>query len=195
MELANKKIILASQSPRRKEILTMIGLEFDIRKSNYHEKPINGKTPQAIAEIHAQKKALDVSYHYDNGLIIGADTIVVIGGDILGKPVNEEHAREMLQKLSGQTHEVLTGVAVVNAENDKQISFVSRTAVSFYDLSETVINRYLADNQYRDKAGSYAIQDYSALFVKKIDGCFYNVVGFPVAEFYRVVCRELQNIL
>ncbi len=173
----------------------MIGLEFDVRKSNYHEQPISGKTPREIAEIHALKKAQNVRQHYHDELIIGADTIVVIGDEILGKPVNQEHAREMLQKLSGQTHEVLTGVAVVNAENDKQLSFVSRTAVTFYDLSETVINRYLADNQYQDKAGSYAIQDYSALFVKKIDGCFYNVVGFPVAEFYRIVSRELHNIL
>src|SRR6056297_1726767 len=195
MELANKNIILASQSPRRKEILSMIGLEFNIRKSNYHEKSIRGKAPLEIAEIHALKKAQDVSQYYHDELVIGADTIVVIGSEILGKPANRADARRMLQKLSGRRHEVMTGVAIVNSKNDQHLSFVSRTAVTFYDLSEHVIDRYLADNQYQDKAGSYAIQDYSALFVKKIDGCFYNVVGFPVAEFYQVVSRELPNIL
>lgn len=189
------QLILASRSPRRKQILKMIGLDFTIHKSNYHENPIDHKTPVRLAEIHALEKARDVARNYTDGLIIGADTIVVIDHEILGKPVDHNDAFEMLRKLSGRTHEVMTGVAVYNAGNSKNLSFVATTAVTFVELSNDMINHYLDNYHYSDKAGSYAIQDYSSLFVKKITGCFYNVVGFPVSEFYHRMNDQGNKIL
>jgi len=198
MELKNikqKKFVLASQSPRRKEILSMVGMDFEISPSDYHEHPVPGATPAKLVEIHAREKALAVAKNYEKEFIIGADTIVIISGEILEKPQNYAHAAEMLRKLSGKTHEVKTGYAVVNAANKKIISAVATTQVTFYELSDDMITSYLSRSTYQDKAGSYAIQDFSGLFVKKINGCFYNVVGFPIAEFYRFLENNLHNIL
>jgi len=179
----SQKIILASQSPRRKEILEMIGLKFVVQKSRYEETRIDDKSPAELVEFHAIEKAKEVAEKYSNELVIGSDTIVVINNEILEKPKSEEEAFEMLRKLSGKTHEVQTGVAIVNSKNGKTISFVEITEVTFFPLSDEMITHYLHNYKYADKAGSYAIQDYSGLFVEKINGCFYNVVGFPVSRF------------
>ena len=136
MSWTSQKIILASQSPRRKEILKMIGLKFIVKKSNYEEDPIDNKSSKELVEIHAVEKAKDVANQLSDGLVIGSDTIVVINDEILEKPKNESDAFEMLKKLSGETHEVQTGVAIVNSINGKYISFVETTEVTFFPLSD-----------------------------------------------------------
>ncbi|MBN2280644.1 MAG: septum formation protein Maf [Candidatus Marinimicrobia bacterium] len=195
MDWTSQKIILASQSPRRQEILEMVGLKFTVQKSEYEEDRIIDKTPMELVETHAIEKAKDVATTKKQGLVIGSDTIVVIDHEILEKPQNKSHAFDMLKKLSGRTHEVQTGVAVINAVNSKTLSFVEITEVTFFPLSDDMINHYLKNYEYADKAGSYAIQDYSGLFVEKIHGCFYNVVGFPVARFFNFLNKNQHKLL
>lgn len=192
---ASQKFILASQSPRRKDIFTMIGLTFQVQSSDYEETPIPDASPAELVKIHAREKAKDVAKNFSEELVVGADTIVVINNKILEKPKNHDDAINMLQKLSGKTHEVMTGYAVVNSANQKFLSGVATTKVTFFPLSEEMIRHYLDNYQYMDKAGSYAIQDYSSIFVEKIDGCFYNVVGFPIAEFYKFLNDNLHKII
>ena len=195
MSWTSQKIILASQSPRRKEILEMIGLEFTVKKSNYEENPIEDKSSKELVEFHAIEKAKDVVKQLTEGLVIGSDTIVVIDDEILEKPKSEDEAFEMLRKLSNKIHEVQTGVAIVNSSNGKIISFVETTEVTFFPISDKMINHYLQNYQYADKAGSYAIQDYSGLFVEKINGCFYNVVGFPVSRFHKFMYENYNKLV
>ncbi len=188
------KFILASQSPRRREILEMIGLKFQIHKSDYQENDIPNISPTILVKTHAIEKALDIAKHYSQEIIIGADTIVVIDNEILEKPKDINDARQMLKKLSGKTHKVMTGFAIINSKNQKYLYSVNTTEVTFNFLKEEIIDHYLQNYQYADKAGSYAIQDYSSIFVKKINGCFYNVVGFPIAEFYKIMEEDLFKI-
>ncbi len=191
----DEQLILASQSPRRKKILEMIGVNFSIHKSQYDEERIPGKSPAALAKIHARKKATDVAQHYSHGLVIGADTIVVIDEKILEKPINRSHAIAMLKTLSNRTHLVMTGVGIVNAKNQQTLSFVDKTAVTFAAISDEMLVHYLDNYQYKDKAGSYAIQDFSSLFVQEIRGSFYNVVGFPIARFFHFMTKNADKIL
>jgi len=173
----------------------MIGMKFQIHNSDYHENPIPEATPAELVEIHAREKAMDVAKNYSNELIVGADTIVVIDNEILEKPKNYDDALSMLKKLSHKTHKVMTGYAIVNSKNKKYLSNVATTEVTFYQLSDDIIKHYLNHYQYDDKAGSYAIQDFSSIFVEKINGCFFNVVGFPIAEFYKFLDTNLDKII
>ena len=178
--------MLASKSPRRKELLKLINLDFSVHCSNYEER--NGdRDPVRLVIDHAVNKARDVAEYYQDSWIIGADTIVVKDNQILGKPQNKEEARKMLQILSGVTHQVYTGYCIMNSKNGKYLTNYEKTDVTFIGLSDEMITYYIENFQVYDKAGSYAIQDFSSVFVKKIDGCFYNVVGFPVASFCSMI--------
>ena len=182
--LVEKPVILASKSPRRAELLKLIGLSFKVIPGDIDERSIYIPVPDHHVLTLAAKKARKVGESIDEGIIIGADTIVVIKGDILGKPENEEEAREMLRKLSGQSHEVFTGFAFLDRPTDQIMTGYDRTTVTFRKLSDDEIESYIKTGNPMDKAGAYGIQDESAVFVKRIEGCFYNVVGLPLSRFY-----------
>ena len=184
------QLILGSASPRRKEILRKIDLVFDIIPSAVDEDYANGLKPPQMAEYWAVEKARNVSLLHPAMTVIGADTIVVLNGEILGKPADADDAKRMLTSLSGKSHTVYTGVAVRCDSMSAEESFVSATEVTFYNLREKAIDSYITSGDPMDKAGAYGIQDASACFVEKIDGCYNNVVGFPLAQFVRVIGQE-----
>lgn len=190
-----KSIVLASQSPRRSNLLRLIGLEFKVHPSDYHEINYTDQSPAQTVLRHAREKARSVARSYDDAWIIGADTIVVLDQIILGKPQNREEAVQMLEMLSGKTHLVYTGYCIYNSSNHKNISNYETTRVSFRRLSGEMIGHYIDHYPPFDKAGSYGIQDFSAVFVEKLEGCFYNVVGFPLSSFYEFVLKNLRDCL
>ncbi|MBQ2813195.1 MAG: septum formation inhibitor Maf [Clostridia bacterium] len=184
-----KKIILASASPRRKELLETAGVEFEICVSDADESIPEGTKPSDAAKMTATKKALAVAQSHKDGIVIGADTIVVANGRILGKPKDKEDAEAMLTMLSGIEHEVITGVCIVNGGEIN--AFEQTSKVKFYDLTADEIKAYVATNEPMDKAGSYGIQGKGCTLVEKIDGDYFNIVGLPVAK----VVREIRKIL
>lgn len=186
----NRSLILASASPRRKKLVHYFGLPFQVRPSMVDEKINEDLPPLTIAQHLALRKARDIARSHPHALVIGADTIVVHRQNILGKPETREQATEMLHSLSNTTHEVITGVALVKTDLKGQkvneITFAESTRVSFGDLEEAAIEKYVESGQPMDKAGSYGIQDnWGAIFVKKIEGDYYNIVGLPVHQLYR----------
>ncbi len=174
------EIVLASASPRRKELLSAAGMEFTICASDCDEKVPNGLLPGDTAVSIASQKALNVAAKHPASTVIGADTIVVINSEILGKPKDEADAKRMLGLLSGNTHEVYTGVCIV--KDGRETSFFECTEVTFYQLSSAEIDRYVSTGEPMDKAGAYGIQGKGALLVKGISGDYLNVVGLPVAK-------------
>lgn len=177
-------IILASGSPRRKQLLEQIDLEFEVVPSQIYEDFSLNLSPTDFVEYYAQEKAKDVANSYLDKWVIGADTIVVFESHILGKPKNEKDSFQMLKRLSGNTHQVITGVSIQNIKQDISDSFHERTNVTFNTLSDNIINYYIETYEPFDKAGSYGIQDWFSVCVNRIDGCFYNVMGFPLSRFY-----------
>ena len=178
------QIILASESPRRQALLRQIGLDFAVKISGIDEDISIDLPPNQLAEHLARKKAYAVAVDYSNQLVIGADTIVVFDGQIFGKPKDHEESFNMLSTLSGNTHQVITGVTLKLLDKNIDDTFHEATNVTFNTLSERDINYYIKTYNPFDKAGSYGIQDWFAVFVKHIDGCFYNVMGLPLANFW-----------
>lgn len=176
---------LASKSPRRQEILAGLKIPFALIDSPYEEKfsDVCDLVPEQQAIKLAGLKAFHASSALRSGIVIGADTIVVQGDAILGKPKDRKEAAEMLHSLSGRRHRVITGLAAVDAENLRTVSCAEVTHVFFRELSKKDVDRYLNTDEPYDKAGAYGIQGHAALFVEKIDGCYFNVVGFPVVAF------------
>ncbi|MDA8234550.1 MAG: Maf family protein [Clostridia bacterium] len=175
-------IILASASPRRKNLLEQIGLSFQVRASGIDEKVATGLEPGNVAEILAADKARDLARQGIKGLIIGADTIVVQGNDILGKPETREEAEVMLEALQGKSHLVITGVAVIDTFSGRQEVFHETTKVFFRSLTKEEIQAYIASGEPMDKAGAYGIQGLGALLVERLEGCYFNVVGLPLTR-------------
>ena len=182
-----KHIILASASPRRKEILELADLKFDVMPSNAQE--ITTKTaPNEVVMELASIKAKDIYKKSEKqSMIVGADTVVAYQGQILGKPTDEADAKRMLTMLSGQTHEVYTGVCII--EDGKTKTFYEETKVTFYEISDEQIDHYIKTGEPMDKAGSYGIQGKAAVFIKGIEGDYYNVVGFPIARFLQEITK------
>lgn len=188
------RIILASASPRRRELLEQIGLKFDVKVSEVEE-VISSTIPQEIVEQLATQKAEAVLDSLPDGtgqdpvLVIGADTIVSCDGNIMGKPKSPEHAVEMLRLLSGRTHQVYTGVSLYlkTAQGVESRHFHETTQVSFYDMSESEILSYVDTGDPMDKAGAYGIQGMCARFIRGIEGDYNNVVGLPVGRLYQEV--------
>lgn len=174
------KIILASASPRRYELLKQIKIPFTVQVSKINENKINMGKPQNWVQNLALEKALDVAQSIDEGLVIGADTVVVKENRVLGKPLTSEEAMSMLNFLSGSTHQVMTGIAIVNAVNQRIFTDVEITTVKFRNLTEQEIYSYVASGEPMDKAGAYGIQGLGALLVEGITGCYFNVVGLPL---------------
>lgn len=176
-------IILASASPRRTELLKQIGIKHRIIASDFEERISAQKTPAENVAALALGKARSVAAKRSQGLVIGADTVVVLDGQILGKPKTLQEARAMLQALSGRIHQVMTAVAMVDASGQQtDWQCVESTAVTFRPLNESMLQWYLATGESMDKAGAYGIQGYGALLVEKIDGCYFNVVGLPLVR-------------
>lgn len=177
-------IILASTSPRRKQLLNMIGLKFDVIPSNVDEDLTLKMKPEDFVQFYAQEKANDVAKVHPDHLTIGADTVVVFDEQIIGKPRDKDDSYNMLMSLSGNTHKVLTGISMHCSKRQINDTFFARTDVTFNHLCDTDISYYIETYRPFDKAGSYGIQDWFSVCVKKIDGCFYNVMGFPLSAFY-----------
>ena len=183
--MLNFDIILASSSPRRKAILSQVDLDFTIEPSKINEDFSIELLPKAFCEHWAREKANDIAKsHYDK-LIIGADTIVIINDQILGKPKSHRESFAMLKSLSGKTHQVLTGVSLIHSDLGIDFTFNESTDVSFCFLTDEEINKYIEKFKPYDKAGSYGIQDGFSVYVEKINGCFYNVMGFPISRFHK----------
>ncbi|MBN1997112.1 septum formation inhibitor Maf [candidate division KSB1 bacterium] len=182
-------IVLASQSPRRAYLLQLIGFEFLIQPAQVDETKFSEPDPAKHVLQLSYLKASNVGDVRTDGLIIGADTIVVLDGEILGKPADANEAVNMLKRLSGKTHRVYTGFTLLRADNNHSVSDFEVTRVHFRDLNDDEISSYVDTGNPMDKAGAYGIQDQSAVFVDRIDGCFYNVVGFPLAKFYKVFMK------
>ena len=187
------KIILASASPRRKAILSQIGMEFSTEISHINEDFDIELPPEAFCEHWAREKAKCISLKRPNRYIIGADTIVYHDGKILGKPFDYNDGVSMLRSLSGKTHEVLTGISIINKELDQDFTFHETTYVSVQNLDNDMIHKYLKTYNPLDKAGSYGIQDGFSIHIEKIEGCFYNVMGFPVSKFYKFLKNTLNK--
>ena len=178
-------IILASASPRRESILSKIDLKFISIPSNTVEDFSIKLPPEAFCEHWAREKALNIAKNYPRSYILGADTIVVQDNKILGKPKDRNQSISMLKSLSGKTHKVLTGVSIIKVDCGVDLLFNASTYVSIRTLTNSDIYNYIDTHSPYDKAGSYGIQDSFSVYVKKIDGCFYNVMGLPISEFYK----------
>lgn len=188
------KIILASTSPRRQELLKTIIDNFEIASPHFDEEGVKAKNAKKLVEKLSCGKAEAVfSKSQGEWCVIGADTVVCLkSGEILGKPKDESHAKEMLKKLSGSTHYVLTGVCIMYRREDSKhkICFVEKSKVSFKVLSDSEIEKYIQTKEPLDKAGAYAIQGLAGKFVKSINGSFSNIVGFPTGQVYEVLLNE-----
>ncbi|MBU0624736.1 septum formation inhibitor Maf [Patescibacteria group bacterium] len=182
-----QKLILASSSPRRKSLLEQIGLEFEIDPSHYQEDMTLSVEPKTLARILARGKAFDVAQRYNSGLIIGADTFLAFEDSVIGKPKNTREAKQMLKRLAGQTHSVISGVAVIDAATKHEEVRAIETLVTFRDLSQEEIDDYVASGEPLDKAGAYGIQGRGAVLIKKIDGDYFNVVGLPLATLMEIL--------
>jgi septum formation protein len=183
--IIDRKFILASGSPRRRQLLALLNLDFEVRESGVDEEHDLPQQPVDHVRLLAERKALAVAPGVPDGIIIGADTIVVLDRQILGKPSSPGDAAHMLSRLSGKTHDVYTGFTLIDRPSGRSCTEVERTSVKFRILERQEIDAYVASGSPMDKAGAYGIQDdFGAVFVERIDGCFYNVVGFPLTRFY-----------
>ncbi len=178
-------LVLASASPRRQELIRLIDEEIIICPSDADESYSADTPADSVPELLAVRKAAEVAKQYPDNTVIGSDTSVIIGNEILGKPTDKEDAARMLRLLSGNTHKVITGCAIF--KGGKSISFSETTFVTFYPLSDKDIEDYIATNEPFDKAGAYGIQGKASLLVKGIEGDYFNVVGLPVAKLNRVL--------
>ena len=175
-------IILASGSPRRKEILENTNLKFSVITSDIDERIFENEEPIQLVLRLAFEKCMSVAQNNPSDLVIGADTIVVLDNEILGKPKNEEEAFDMLSKLSNREHQVITGMSIVNLEKEKKIVDYAISNVKFKKLTDQDIKDYINTKECLDKAGSYGIQGYGALLVEEIKGDYFNIVGLPISK-------------
>lgn len=178
-----EKIILASSSPRRKELLNKYNLDPIIFPANIDESYEKNETPEQIAMSLALEKALWVEKHFkEEEIIISADTIVVLGDEILGKPIDEKQAFYMLKSLSGREHRVITGLSIIKANTNLKVVDFESTSVKFRHISDDKIKRYIDTKEPMDKAGAYGIQGYGQILVETLSGCYSNVVGLPLGR-------------
>ncbi len=194
-------LILASASPRRRELLKNCGIKFKVQPSTYTE-DLLAETPEKTALLHAIMKARQVAQTakasknpQDPTLILGVDTIGEHKGEILGKPRDLQHASSMIKLLNGSTHNVISGICLINKNTNQEFSATVSTQVSFEKMTKTEIENYLKTGEWQDKAASYAIQGYGAFFVKEIKGDYFNVVGLPLNALYQLYKRAGLQIL
>ncbi|HEY9755629.1 MAG TPA: Maf family protein [Oculatellaceae cyanobacterium] len=195
------RIVLASGSPRRLELLTNLGLDFEVIPSKVEESVPPGISPEELVRSLAREKAHDVLKTLSkeqNTVVIGADTMVVLDGKLIGKPTDEDDARQMLRRLSERTHTVFTGVIVLKRHKDddlKEIEHVESSLVTFRKLDEKEITAYIATREPMDKAGGYALQGVGAALVARVEGCYTNIIGLPVPTIVSMLRQAGVNIL
>lgn len=177
-----RKIILASASPRRKEILEATGLKFSIDAGDYEEDMTLGLEPPQLARFLSSEKAKNIAAKYKNALVIAADTFIVFKGSLMGKPHTREEARRMLTLLNGKAHSVITGFTIIDTNTKKKLSRSVETKVYFRKMTAQEIEAYVKTGEPLDKAGAYAIQGIGAVIIKKIEGDYFNVVGLPLSS-------------
>lgn len=188
--------VLASASPRRRQLLELIGIDFRVQPSHADESTDGSLAPDELVRQIAARKCMSVGRELDDALVLGADTIVVLDGEVLGKPQDEADAGHMLRRLSGNTHVVYSGIALYYSGADRMVNATAATRVTFDDLSDGEIAAYVAGGSPMDKAGAYGIQDdRGALFVSRIDGDYYNVVGLPMNLLYRTLKSEFSDLI
>ena len=186
----NSRLTLASKSPRRRYLLEQAGLEFSVIPSNFEENSIPLSSPESYVKRLAEAKAKDISQRYPDSWVIGADTIVFIDNTMLGKPGSQLEARRMLRRLSGKTHQVLTGYCICCQAMDRLFSETIITDVCFKELTKLQIDWYIDSGEPFDKAGAYAIQGIGTFLVKRIHGSYTNVVGLPICEVLEFLLNE-----
>jgi septum formation protein len=187
------ELILASASPRREELLSRAGIAFRVIPAEVNEEIAGNESPEEHVLRLSGEKAASVAGLYPDAWVLGADTVVIIDGEILGKPARREDAREMMRKLSGKTHRVVTGFTLLKATSQHKVSRAVTTAVTFRELAAEEIEWYIATDEPYDKAGGYAVQGQAALFIREIRGSHTNVIGLPVCEVAEAL-RELGAI-
>ena len=185
-------LVLASQSPRRKELLAILGYPFTVVPSSIDETPAAGENPETFVVRVAREKGMEVASRVSQSVIISADTVVTINNQILGKPADEKDAARMLRELSGRGHWVLTAVTIVNQMKQETLEGLERTQVWFSSLTDEQIFDYIRRENVFDKAGAYAIQGYAGVYIPKIEGNYFNVMGLPLPLVYRLLCRTLS---
>ena len=181
-----KEIILASSSPRRKELMTLLEIPYRVMTAEIDEKVKRDQLPEENVERLAYEKAFAVAKRVPDAWVLGADTVVVLGNQILGKPEDAQYAKKMLKALSGNAQYVYTGVALINLKENVQVSLSDCTKVYMKNLSEAEIEAYVATKEPLDKAGSYAVQGKGACFITSIEGSYFNVVGLPIHIVYEL---------
>ncbi|MBM4270688.1 MAG: septum formation inhibitor Maf [Deltaproteobacteria bacterium] len=187
--ITSERFILASASPRRVELLTLLGLPFEIVPSDVEEAFLPGETPRKHVLRLSEEKARRISERYPEAWVMGADTIVIINGEVLGKPRTSAEAKDMLAKLSGQVHRVFTGFAVMRMRGDFIVSDAVESSVLFREIPEDEMVWYIRSEEPYDKAGAYAVQGMGAFFIKEIRGSYTNVMGLPLCEVVDVLKR------
>ncbi|QKS71851.1 septum formation inhibitor Maf [Paenalkalicoccus suaedae] len=182
-----KPILLASQSPRRKQLLDQVGITFTVKPSDYEEDHSLALPPTELVQQLAYEKARDVFVREEkqNSIIIGADTLVALDDEVLGKPRDDHDAKQMLMRLSGKKHQVHTGVAILSSTQESR--FTESADVYFYPLTESEIDAYIKSGEPADKAGAYGIQGLGATLVERIEGDYFSIVGLPIAKVVRVI--------
>ena len=190
-----RTIILASASPRRKELLEKIGLKFEVEPSNFEEDIHSGLEPHELAQKISLAKAKSVARQHQNAIVLAADTFGIFEGKVLGKPHTEAEARTMLKTLSGRSHSVITGFTLIDTAKNKTLSKSVETKVYIRKLTLAEIDAYVKSKEPLDKAGAYAIQGLGAVFVEKIEGDYFNVVGLPLSALTEALKEFGINIL
>jgi septum formation protein len=183
--MTSPRVILASQSPRRRELLTLVGIPHTVQPADIDESYLPGEEPAAHAQRLAREKAMVAAAGDPDAVVIGSDTIVVVDGDVLGKPRDEAHAAQMLTRLSGRSHVVMTGIAV--RWRGEERSAVEMVGVTFHALTVQDIQAYIATREPMDKAGAYGIQGFGATIVERVDGDYFAVMGLPLQRMVRLM--------
>jgi|SRR5699024_7473981 len=187
-----KDIILASSSPRRRDILNKYNLKHRAIQSNIIEKIKLGEGPKQIVMSLAFQKAYNVSQEYEDSIVIGADTVVVYDNQILGKPIDKDDAIRILKLLSGKRHSVITAISLINLDENIKIVDYEKTIVKFRELDYNIIGKYVNTKEPMDKAGAYGIQGFGAVLVEGIEGCYLNVVGLPLTKFDKLLNKHFN---
>lgn len=192
--MVKKKIILASTSPRRHGLAQQMGLEFEIAPSSYEEDMGLNLSPEKLAMALAYGKAKDVASGRKNGIVLGIDTFIVFKGKKLGKPKTEEKAYKLLKSFSGKKVEVYSGIALIDCSTGKEIKDYEVSEVKFKKLTDDEIKSYIATGEPLDKAGAFAIQGLGSIFIESVNGCYANIVGFPINNVYKNLKKFGVNI-
>jgi len=187
------QLILASASPRREELLSLAGISFQVMPSEVSEETVEDESPEEHVLRLSEAKAAFVAGLYPEAWVLGADTVVIIDGEVLGKPTRREEARVMMHKLSGRTHQVITGFALLKATTKSRVRKAVTSAVTFREMTAEEVEWYIETEEPYDKAGGYAIQGQAALFIREISGSHTNVIGLPICEVIEAL-REVGAI-